>query len=58
MDLNWPFKRHYEIFAGIRDFAQKHANWTFDLGNFPHYEIGLGTRFDGRAVRGDARVGK
>ena len=47
MDLAWPFKRHYEIFAGIRDFAEKHADWTFDLGNFPHYELAHGKRYDG-----------
>lgn len=53
MDLNWPYKRHYEIFAGIRDFAEKHAGWTLDLGNFPHYEISRGTRFDGIVGRID-----
>jgi LacI family transcriptional regulator len=47
MDLNWPYKRHYETFAGIRDFAKKHANWTIDPGNFPHYEIAHGKRYDG-----------
>lgn len=47
MDLNWPFKRHYEIFAGIREFVETHADWTFDPGNFPHYEIAQGKRYDG-----------
>lgn len=47
MELHWPFKRHYEIFAGIRDFAEKHADWTFDLANFPHYELAHGKRYDG-----------
>lgn len=54
MDLTWPFKRHYEIFAGIRDFAEKHADWTFDPGNFPHYELALGKRYDGIV----GRIGK
>jgi len=54
MDLNWPYKRHYEIFAGIRDFAEKHADWTFDLGNFPHYELAHGRRYDGIV----GRIGK
>lgn len=53
MDLNWPYKRHYETFAGIRDFAEKHADWTIDLGNFPHYEISRGARFDGIVGRID-----
>lgn len=47
MDLSWPFNHHYEIFAGIRDFAEKNADWTFDLGNFPHYEITRGRHYDG-----------
>lgn len=51
IDLNWPFKRHYEIFAGIRDFAEKHADWTIDLGNFPDHEISLGKRYDGMVGR-------
>ena len=54
MDLAWPFKRHYEIFAGIRDFAEKHADWTFDLGNFPHYELAHGRRYAGIV----GRIGK
>ena len=54
MDLNWPYKRHYEIFAGIRDFAEKNGDWTFDLGNFPHYELALGRRYDGIV----GRIGK
>ncbi len=53
MDLNWPYKRHFETFAGIRDFAEKHADWTLDLGNFPHYEISRGARFDGIVGRID-----
>ena len=53
MDLNWPFKRHYEILAGIRDYAEKHTDWTFDLGNFPHYEIAHGRRYDGIVGRID-----
>ncbi len=47
VDLNWPFKRHYEMYAGIRDFAAQHTDWTFDLGNFPHYELAQGRNYDG-----------
>lgn len=54
MELNWPFKRHYEIFAGIRDFAGKHGEWSFDLGNFPEYELARGRRYDGIV----GRIGK
>lgn len=47
MDLEWPYRRHYEMFAGIRDFAEKHADWTLDLSNFPDYQIAMGRRYDG-----------
>lgn len=53
MDLNWPFKRHYEVFAGIRDYAKKHCDWSLDLGNFPHYEMAHGRRYDGIVGRID-----
>ena len=47
MELNWPYKRHYEIFAGIRDYAEKHCDWTLDSGSFPQYEMAHGRRYDG-----------
>jgi len=47
MDLEWPYKRHYEIFAGIREFATEHGDWQFHIGNFPQSEMSCGTRFDG-----------
>lgn len=53
IDLNWPYKRHYEIFAGIRDFAEKGADWTISLGDFPQYELGLGRHYDGIVGRID-----
>ena len=53
MDLNWPYKRHYEIFAGIRDYAEKHSRWIINPGNFPHHEIARGARFDGIVGRID-----
>ena len=37
MELDWPYKRHYEIFAGIRDYAEENGGWRFDLGNFPQF---------------------
>lgn len=54
MELNWPYKRHYEIFAGIREFAEQHSDWTFDLSNFPQYELARGKRYDGIV----GRIGK
>ena len=47
MELTWPYKRHYGIFAGIQDYAEKHAHWSFDLGNYPELQLAEGGRFDG-----------
>jgi LacI family transcriptional regulator len=47
MELEWPYKRHYEIFAGIREYAEEHGGWDFEPGNFPQYEIQQGKKFDG-----------
>ena len=27
IELEWPYKRHHEVFAGIQHYAQEHANW-------------------------------
>lgn len=47
MELQWPYKRHYDVLAGIQEYAGTHANWTFDLGNYPELAIAEGARFDG-----------
>ena len=47
MELEWPYKRHYEVFAGIRKYAEERGGWDLDLGNFPQLEIRQGTRYDG-----------
>jgi LacI family transcriptional regulator len=47
MELQWPYRRHYEVFSGIQEYAGTHANWKFDLGNYPELAIAEGVRFDG-----------
>ena len=47
IDLNWPFKRHYEVFAGIRDFAEENPDWQITPCKFPQYEISRGQQYDG-----------
>lgn len=47
MELQWPYKRHYDVFAGIQEYAGIHGNWRFDLGNYPELAIAEGVRFDG-----------
>ena len=47
MELSWPYKRHYGIFAGIQEYAETRADWTFDLGSYPELELAGGGHFDG-----------
>lgn len=47
MELNWPYKRHYGVFAGIQEYAEQHADWSFDLGNYPELQLADGGQFDG-----------
>ena len=47
MELTSPYKRHYGIFAGIQQYAAEHADWSFDLGNYPEILLAQGKRFDG-----------
>jgi LacI family transcriptional regulator len=58
MELNWPFKRHYEIFAGMQHYAAKHANWKFHIGNFPVFEMVRGVKYDGILGRIDTKIFK
>ena len=47
MELHWPYRHHYDVFAGIQEYAGTQANWRFDLGNYPELAIAAGMRFDG-----------
>lgn len=47
MELDWPYKRHYETFAGIRKYGAEQGNWEFYLGNFPQVDLARGKKFDG-----------
>ena len=47
MELDWPYKRHYEIFAGIEQYAAEQGDWELHLGNFPQLELSRGTKYDG-----------
>jgi len=47
MELNWPYKRHYGIFSGIQKYAENHADWSFELSNYPQVLMTKGVKFDG-----------
>ena len=46
MELQWPYRRHYEVFAGIQEYAEQNCDWEFHLGNFPEVDLAEGGRFD------------
>jgi len=47
MELSSPYKRHYGIFSGIQKYAESHADWSFELSNYPQYLMANGVKFDG-----------
>ena len=46
-ELDWPLRRHYEIVTGVRQYAEKHENWTFQVSRFPQVQMEAGMQFDG-----------
>ena len=44
LDLQWPYKRHSEIFAGVQRYAEEHG-WTSIIDEFAHDSL------DGRRNR-------
>ena len=34
VDLQWPFKRHHEVFAGAHRYAQEQGGWKFILDTY------------------------
>ena len=47
MELNWPYKRHYEPFAGVQEYANTHPDWEVSVSNFPEVEIEDGEKYAG-----------
>lgn len=54
LDLQWPFKRHSEVYAGIQRFAAERG-WCTVIDEFAHdtlrRECGAGCRYDGIIAR-------
>lgn len=54
LDLQWPFKRHSEIFSGIQRYAEEHG-WISILDEFVHHTLGRpqspAARYDGIVAR-------
>ena len=47
MELNCSFKRNYGIFSGIQKYVASHADWSFEVDNYPQFIIANGVKIDG-----------
>lgn len=54
LDLQWPYKRHWEIFAGVQRYAEERG-WVSILDEFAHDTLrrkrGAADRYDGLVAR-------
>jgi len=50
LDLEWPYKRHHEVFAGTHRYGQEQGGWKFILDEYP--EVSLEARRSGAAYDG------
>ena len=39
IDLDWPYKRHHEVFAGIHQYVHKRVGWKFILDSFAEHTL-------------------
>jgi LacI family transcriptional regulator len=46
-ELKWPYKRHYGLFAGLKDYACGREDWNVDISSFPEIVLARGGHFDG-----------
>lgn len=53
LDLQWPYKRHAEVFAGVQRYAEEHG-WVSIIDEFAHDTLGRtrgAERYDGIVAR-------
>ena len=54
LDLQWPYKRHSEVFAGVQRYAEEHG-WASIIDEFAHDTLrrrsGGPERYDGIIAR-------
>lgn len=54
LDLQWPYKRHSEVFAGVQRYAEEHG-WVSIIDEFAHDALrrarGPADRYDGVVAR-------
>jgi LacI family transcriptional regulator len=47
MELAWPVRRHYDVLAGIYEYADRKGNWIIETSRFPELRMDHGIEFDG-----------
>ena len=47
MELAWPVRRHYDVLAGIYEYAAGKGDWIIETNRFPELRMEQGIRFDG-----------
>jgi LacI family transcriptional regulator len=59
LDLQWSYKRHAQIFAGIQRYAEE-RNWTTVIDEFVHYRLNprskSGKPYDGIVARANQQL--
>jgi len=59
LDLQWPYKRHADIFAGTQEYAEKHG-WDSIIDEFAHDTItapeGIAFPYDGIIARANVHL--
>lgn len=61
LDLEWPYKRHSEIFAGVQRYAEEHG-WVSIIDEFAHDSLrracGQEDRYDGIVARANRQLAR
>ncbi len=59
IELEWPYKRHHEVFAGAHRYAQEQGGWKFVLDEYPELALESKrsrTKYDGIIGRATPRL--
>lgn len=61
LELQWPYKRHSEIFAGVQRYAEEHG-WVSIIDEFAHDALrrkrGQSDRYDGIVARANHQLAR
>lgn len=47
MELHWTFNRHFEIYAGIKEYSEEYRHFQLEIISYPDQELERGKKFDG-----------